>query len=167
MSAFAASSTAPRDASRRRVAYSFASCRRASDASERTRDESDARRSELASAEVWRSAASRSDDATRSMESSMRRSDASNSEAFEAVETDEGGVASGSNPGAVVRASADADADAEGKGEGEEPAGEAAAAEEAAPIATEPPPPPPRSFSLPGAEFWDAGGGVERYLPMR
>lgn len=89
----------------------------------------------------------------------MRRSDASNSEAFEAVETDEGGVASGSNPGAVVRASADADADAEGKGEGEEPAGEAAAAEEAAPIATEPPPPPPRSFSLPGAEFWDAGGG--------
>lgn len=97
----------------------------------------------------------------------MRRSDASNSEAFEAVETDDGGVASGSNPGAVVRASADADADAEGKGEGEEPAGEAAAAEEAAPIATEPPPPPPRSFSLPGAEFWDAGGGVERYLPMR
>ena len=101
MSAFAASSTAPRDASRRRVAYSFASCRRASDASERTRDESDARRSELASAEVWRSAASRSDDATRSMESSMRaRSDASNSEAFEAVETDDGGVTSGSNPGA-------------------------------------------------------------------
>ena len=55
-----------------------------------------------------------------------------------------------------------------GEGGGGGTRGEAAAAEEeAARSATEPPPPPPRSFSLPGAEFWDAGGGVERYLPMR
>ena len=139
---------AARDASRRRVAYSFASCRRdlrrvrenprrerreALGARERGGPSKPPRRARTTRREAWSRATRARTPATRRRSRRSRRT----MEGSRAVRT----------PGRWCARERGRGRGRGGEGGGEEPAGEAAAAEEAAPIATEPPPPPPRSFS--------------------